>query len=182
MVVILARNWWALALRGIVAFLFGLLTFVWPRISVIVLVSLFGAYVMVDGIFAVVLALRRAQEGQRHWWSLLIEGLIGIAAGVLTFVWPGITALVLLYLIAAWAIVTGVFEIAAAIRLRKEIKGEWLLALGGIVSMIFGFALMVMPVAGALAVVWLIGIYAIIFGILLLALAFRLRGWSQRAV
>lgn len=180
MVIILARNWWALALRGLIALIFGLLTLIWPGISVIVLVTLFAAYVFVDGIFAIILALRRAHEGRGHWWALLIEGLAGIAAGVLTFFWPGITAIILLYLIAAWAIVTGIFEIATAIRLRKEISGEWLLVLGGVLSILFGFALIVMPAAGFLAVIWLIAVYAILFGIILIALAFRLRGWNRR--
>lgn len=180
MVIILSRNWWALLLRGLIAILFGLLAFIWPGISVFVLVTLFAAYVFVDGLFAVILALRRAQEGRKHWWALLVEGLAGIAVGVLTFFWPGMTALILLYLIAAWAVVTGVFEIAAAIRLRKEIQGEWLLVLGGVISIIFGIALMVMPVAGVLTIIWLIAIYALLFGIVLIALAFRLRRWSQK--
>jgi uncharacterized membrane protein HdeD (DUF308 family) len=181
MMVILARNWWAVALRGLFALLFGVLTLIWPAISVTVLVLLFGAYVLVDGIFAVVAAISRASEGRGHWWALLLEGLVGIAAGVLTFVWPAITALVLLYLIAAWGVVTGVFEILAAIRLRREVEGEWLLALGGVLSVIFGVLLFLLPGAGLLAVTWLIGIYAAVFGVLLLALAFRLRGWGRRA-
>src|ERR687886_144426 len=155
MVTVFTSNWWALVLRGLVALLFGILTFVWPEISLTALVFLFGAYALVDGLFTAVAAFR-APEGYKHWWALLLEGVFGVAAGVLAFVWPGITALVLLYLIAAWAFVTGVFEIVAAVYLRRLISGEWLLALGGVVSVLFGVMLAVWPGAGALAVLWLI--------------------------
>lgn len=173
-----ARNWWMLALRGLIAILFGLATFVWPGITLFVLVLLFGAYAFVDGIFALVAAFSD-RAGKQRWWVLLLEGLAGIAAGILTFLWPGMTAFVLLYLIAAWAVVTGVLEIAAAIRLRQEIEGEWLLALGGVASIIFGILLAIWPGTGALAVVWLIGSYALVFGVVMLLLAFRLRNWSK---
>ncbi|MGZ3433904.1 MAG: HdeD family acid-resistance protein, partial [Isosphaeraceae bacterium] len=132
-----------------------------------------------DGVFAIAAAVVGTTVGM-PWWALLLEGVCGIAVGVLTFAWPGITALVLLYLIAFWAVVTGVFEMVAAIRLRKEIHGEWLLALSGVLSVLFGVALVVNPAAGALAVVWLIGAYAIAFGVLLIALGFRLRNWLRR--
>ena len=170
----LARNWWAVGLRGLFALLFGVLVFFWPGISLLVLVFLFGFYVLADGIFAIVSAIRAADRHKR-WWPLLLEGIVGIAAGIMAFIWPGITALVLLYLIAAWAIVTGIFEIVAAMQLRKEIEGEWLLALGGIASVVFGVLLVGFPGAGALAVVWIIGAYSMLFGILLMVLAFRLR-------
>jgi len=120
----------------------------------------------------------------RNWWALVLRGLFavlfGIAAGIIAFAWPGITALALLFLISGWAVVTGVFEIVAAIRLRKEIRGEWLLALSGILSVLFGVALVINPAAGALAVVWLIGAYAITFGVLMIALGFRLRSWMRQ--
>src|SRR3954470_22625763 len=120
------RHWWSLALRGVVAILFGFLAWIWPDLTVTTLVYLFGAYALVDGVFAIVEALaQRAPASQRGW--LLIEGVVGIGAGIVTFVWPDITALALLYVIAAWAIVTGVFEVMAAIRLRREIEGEWFL-------------------------------------------------------
>jgi uncharacterized membrane protein HdeD (DUF308 family) len=179
MVMVLARNWWALVLRGLFAVLFGITAFAWPGITLGALVLLYGAYSLVDGVFAVAAALVGRPRGM-PWWALLLEGLAGIAVGIMTVAWPGITALVLLYLIAAWAVATGVFEIVAAIRLRKEIRGEWILALSGVLSVLFGLALVVNPGAGALAVVWLIGAYAIAFGILLIALGFRLRSYALR--
>jgi uncharacterized membrane protein HdeD (DUF308 family) len=175
MITLLARNWWLLAIRGVAAILFGIGAFLWPEITLAVLVLLFGAYALVDGIFAVVAGISVRKE-QERWWMMVLEGVAGIIIGVLTFLWPGVTALVLLYLIAAWSIVTGAFEIAAAIRLRQEIEGEWLLALAGIASLIFGVLLAILPGPGALALIWLIGSYAIVFGILMLVLAFRLRG------
>ena len=171
----LARYWWAVALRGVAAVLFGLVALIWPGVTLIVLVVLFGAYVLVDGVIAVGTAIlgRSGATGRRGW--LVVEGIAGIAAGILTFVWPGVTTLVLLWLIAAWALVTGVLEIVAAVRLRREIKGEWLLALSGAFTVLFGILLVVWPTAGALTVVFLIGIYAIVFGGVLVALGLRLR-------
>jgi uncharacterized membrane protein HdeD (DUF308 family) len=177
MIGVLARNWWALALRGLLAVLFGLLAFALPGLTLTALVILFGAYALVDGIFALITAVRAAEAHER-WWLLVLEGLAGVAAGLITFMWPGITAFVLLVLIGWWAIITGIFEIAAAVRLRKEIRGEWALALGGVASVIFGLVLLFRPGVGALAVIWLIGTYAVVFGLLLLLLAFRLRGHS----
>jgi uncharacterized membrane protein HdeD (DUF308 family) len=168
----LARNWWALALRGLVAVLFGLLTFLLPGITLATLVLLFGAYALADGIFNVIAFFKVAS----HQWALLIEGVIGVIAGVLTFAWPAITALVLLYLIAFWAIFTGVLEIVAAVRLRKAISNEWLLLLMGVLSLLFGLFILFVPGAGALAIVLWIGAYALVFGIFLMAFAFRLRG------
>src|SRR5215831_13152755 len=175
---VLSRNWWALAIRGILALLFGIMAFGWPGITLGVLVLLFGAYVIWDGIFAIASAITHKGKETR-WWALLIEGILGIAAGILTFTWPGLTALVLLYIIAFWAIVTGIFEIIAAFELRKEIKNEWLLVLGGIASIVFGVLLLFYPGAGALAVAWWIGAYAIFFGVMMLGLAFRLRSWER---
>ena len=168
----LAANWWALALRGLVAVLFGLLTFFLPGITLVTLVLLFGAYVLVDGVFNVFAFFRVAS----HHWALLIEGLVGIIAGAVTFAWPGITAIVLVYLIAFWAILTGILEIVAGVRLRKVITNEWLLLLMGFLSLLFGVVILFAPGVGALAIVFWIGAYAVVFGIFLLALAFRLRG------
>lgn len=174
----LARNWWVLVLRGVVAVIFGVLAFIWPFITVTVLVLFFGAYALVDGIFAVWSALTHRSEHDR-WWVLLLEGLVGIAAGILTFFYPGVTALVLLYFIAIWAVLTGVLEIAAAIRLRREIEGEWLLVFSGILSVIFGIVAVIFPSTGAVAIVWLIAAYAILFGLLLITLGLRVRGWGS---
>jgi uncharacterized membrane protein HdeD (DUF308 family) len=171
---VLVQNWWALALRGLFAIIFGLLSLVWPGLSLAALVLLFGAYALVDGIFALIAAVRRA-EAHMRWAQFAWEGVFGVAAGVVTFFWPGMTALLLLYFIAAWAVLTGIFKIAAAIRLRKEITDEWALGLNGVASIIFGIVLIVFPGAGALALIWLIGGFALLFGVLLLALALRLR-------
>jgi uncharacterized membrane protein HdeD (DUF308 family) len=168
----LARNWWALALRGFMAVLFGLLAFFVPGITLLTLVLLFGVYALVDGLFNVIAFFRVAS----HHWALLIEGLIGILAGILTFAWPAITAIALLYLIAFWAVFTGIFEIIAGIRLRKVVANEWLLLVIGVLSLLFGMLILFAPGAGALAIVIWIGAYALVFGISLLILAFRLRG------
>lgn len=175
---LLARNWWALALRGVAAILFGLAAFFWPGLTLMVLVILFGAYALVDGIFALAASVRAMQQ-QNRWWPLLLLGIAGVAAGIVTFFYPGITAIALLFIIAAWAIVTGIFTVIAAIELRRHISGEWLLGLSGIASILFGILLIVQPGAGALALVWLIGIYAVIFGFLELGLAFRLRSVQE---
>jgi uncharacterized membrane protein HdeD (DUF308 family) len=175
----LARNWWAIALRGVAAILFGILAFFWPGITLFVLIIFFGAYLFVDGIFSIVAAVRAAGE-QERWWLLLIQGILGVLAGLVAFFWPGLTALALLYFIAAWAIVTGALEIAAAIRLRREIVGEWALGLSGALSVIFGVLLVVLPApAGLLSLVWLVGAYAVASGVLLLILAFRVRSLAS---
>jgi uncharacterized membrane protein HdeD (DUF308 family) len=173
----LARNWWILAVRGVLAIVFGALAFVWPTLAWIVVVASFAAYALVDGIFAIAAAISGHGAGRR-WWALVIQGILGISAGVLTFFWPGLTQLALLFLIAYWAIATGVFEVIAAIRLRKEIQGEWLLALSGVLSVIYGLALIIMPVAGAIAVAWLIAAFSVASGVIMLVLAFRLREFA----
>jgi uncharacterized membrane protein HdeD (DUF308 family) len=172
------RNWWLVALRGVVALIFGLLTIYRPGVTLAALILLFGGYAVANGLFAIIAAIANRQ-GERHWVSLIISGVLSIAVGILTFLMPGVTGIVLLYLIASWAIVTGVAEIMTAIRLRKAITGEWLLVFAGVVSVLFGLLLIVFPGAGALAVTLWIGTYAIMIGILLLALAFRLRSWGR---
>jgi len=176
---ILARNWWALVLRGVLAVIFGILAIVFPGITVGALVILFGAFALVDGIFAIVAAVRAA-ERKRSWGALVLEGLAGVALGILTFVWPGVTAFALLYLIAAWAFITGVFEIVAAIRLRREITGEFWLGLAGVASIAFALLVVIFPGSGAVAIVWVIGAYAIVFGALLIGLGLRLRALGRR--
>ena len=175
-----ARNWWAIALRGVIAILFGILAIIWPALTLLTLVLLFGAYVLVDGVLAVIAGVVSRRRSDR-WWAVLLEGVVGIIIGLLTFFWPGVTALVLLYLIAAWALVTGVLEIVAAIQLRRVITNEWMMILSGVASIIFGLLLVIFPGAGATGLVWLIGIYAIAFGVLLVILAWRLRGMAREA-
>jgi len=178
--VVVARNWWALALRGVLGMLFGVFTFVAPAAALAALVLLFGAYALVDGVFNIVAALRDAR-GDRGWWALLLSGVAGVVAGLIAFAAPAFTALVLLYVIAAWALVTGALEIATAIRLRRHITGEWLMALNGALSIVFGGLVMVAPVVGALALVLLVGAYAFVSGLLLVALGFRLRGVARQS-
>lgn len=176
---VLARNWWAIAIRGIAAILFGLCAFFIPGAALWALVILFGAYCLVDGLFAIVAAVRAAQAHER-WAQLMLVGLLGLAAAAITWFYPGLTALGLLYVIAAWAIVTGVLELVAAFELRRHLPGELWWVLAGLCSILFGLFLVWQPGAGALAVLWLIGAYAIAFGIFLLGLAFRLRGHLHR--
>ncbi len=176
---VLVGNWWTFVLRGIAAILFGLLTILMPGIALLTLVLLWGAYAVVEGVINVVAAFRRTAADQQPWWALLIEGVVSIAAGAIAFLWPGLTALALLYIIAAWALVTGVLEIVAAIRLRKQIQGEWMLAVAGALSIAFGLLLFLFPGAGALTVVLWIGAYAVVFGIMLIALGMRLRKWVR---
>jgi uncharacterized membrane protein HdeD (DUF308 family) len=173
----LGRRWWAVALRGVAAILFGVLALVWPGITVFALVIVFGAYALVDGAFTLVAAFGQRDGGRRpgsHAW-LFARGTAGILTGVIAAVWPGITALALLWVVALWAMVTGVFDIVAAVQLRKEMRREWLLALTGALSVLFGVLLVVWPADGILTLVVLIGIAAIAFGITLLMFGLRLR-------
>ncbi len=172
---LLANYWWAIALRGVAGIIFGVLAFVMPVLTLAALVMLFGAYALVDGIFNVV-AAASGRSGARSWWALLVAGLVGIGAGLVTFFMPGLTALALAYVIAAWAIAIGVLEIIAAIRLRKAIRNEWWLAASGVLAIVFGVLLMLAPGAGALAVVLWIGAYGFVYGIFLVALGVGLRG------
>ena len=178
MSVILAKNWWSLVIRGLVAISLGLITVVWPGISLGRLVLVFFVYVLIDGLLGVAGAARAAEEHER-WGPLLIEGLAGIATAIVTIAWPTITALSLVYVIAAWALVTGVLEIAAGLRLREYIPGEWLLVLSGVASLILGMLMIAIPLAGSLAIAFWVGAYAFVFGALLVGLGFRLRSWVK---
>jgi uncharacterized membrane protein HdeD (DUF308 family) len=171
----LARNWWVIVLRGVGAVLFGLLAFYWPGLTLAALVLLYGAYALVDGALAVAWALVGRHPGPFPW-GVLLSGLAGVGMGLLTLAWPGVTALALLYLIAAWAIVRGVFEIVAAIQLRRELDHEWLLVASGALSVLFGILLVVAPGAGALALLWSIAIAVIALGLFMILLGVRLKG------
>ena len=173
MVHALAKNWWLILLRGICAVIFGVLTFAWPGVTLVTLVLFYGAFAFVDGVLALVAAVMGGQPAPR-WW-LAIAGVLGLAAGLITLMMPGITALILLYCIAFWAIAIGVMQIFGAIRLRKEIDNEWMLIASGIISVLFGLILIVNPGAGAMGVLFVIGVYAVIHGIILITLAMRLR-------
>jgi uncharacterized membrane protein HdeD (DUF308 family) len=162
-----------LIVRGIVGVVFGIIAFLWPGITIAALVVIFGAYAIIDGITNLVLGFSRT--GAHGRWAHVLQGVVGIAAGVLTFMWPAISALVLILLIGAWAIVTGIFEIAAAIRLRRVITGEWMLVLSGIVSILFGVLVFAFPLAGAVGISWVLGVYAMTAGIILISLGVRLR-------
>ena len=169
-----ARNWWVLLIRGIMGALFGIMAFALPGLTLETLVLLYGAYALADGVTALWVG------GSSRAWSLVFAGLLGVIVGIGTFISPGLTAVALLYLIAAWAIVRGIFEIIAAVQLRKAISDEWALGIGGIISILFGGVLFANPAAGALAVVWVIGAYALAFGLIMIILAFRLRGLPGR--
>ena len=171
---VLARNWWALLIRGIAAVIFGLLAFFWPGATGFALVILFGAYAFVDGIFALISAVRAAEAHQR-WWAFLLEGIVGILIAAVVVFYPGIAGLALYFTIAFWAILTGILEIVAAVQMRKLIPNEFWLILGGILSIIFGVLLYVFPLMGILTVIYLIGFYAILFGIIMIVFSFRLR-------
>jgi uncharacterized membrane protein HdeD (DUF308 family) len=174
----ITRNWWLAALRGSLAVIFGVAAFVWPGLTFEVLVLLFGAYAFVDGVVVLSFGLMAAGEHER-WWPLVVGGIVGIAIGVLTFIRPGAVALALVYVIGAWAVVTGILEIVAAIRLRNVITSEWLMGLGGVLSIIFGVLVLAQPGAGAVTLVFLFGFYAILAGISQISLGFRLRGLGE---
>jgi uncharacterized membrane protein HdeD (DUF308 family) len=174
MLAMLSRNWWAFALQGVVAVIWGVLAILWPGLTLRVLVTLFGAYALVDGVISVIAGIAAHERNQR-WWGVVMRGVAGIIIGLVTFFWPGLTALALLYFIAAWEIATGILLILGAVQMRRTIENEWVMILSGAASIVFGVILFVFPGAGALSLVWLIGAYSIAFGVMLLALAFRLR-------
>jgi uncharacterized membrane protein HdeD (DUF308 family) len=170
----LAKSWWLVLLRGIAGIVFGILAFIWPGLTLLTLILFYGAYALVDGVLALIAAFTGAAKPVPTWW-LVVVGVLGILAGLLTFLWPGITALVLIFFIGGWAIAHGIFEIIGAIKLRKEIDNEWWLILAGALSVLFGIIVIAAPGAGALALLWVIGAYSLVFGILLVGLSLRLR-------
>lgn len=179
MLTLLARNWWLIVLRGVCAIVFGLLAWMWPGVTLGALVFLWAFYAFADGILAIAAALSGSTGAPA--WSLILSAFVSIGAAVVAFIYPGMTAVVLVYVIALWAIVTGVMQIVAAIRLRKEIDNEVWLGLAGLASVVLGLILFARPGVGALAVVWLIGTYAVLFGVLLVVLGFRVKGLPRLA-
>jgi uncharacterized membrane protein HdeD (DUF308 family) len=176
----LAKYWWIFLLRGIFSVVFGVLAFVMPGLTIATLVIVWGAYALVDGIFSLYASATGRTHTDDHW-LVGLQGLIGLAAGILTLLMPGVTALGLLIAIAAYSLVVGVLQIAAAIKLRKEIEGEFWLGLSGLVSILFGMFIIARPGEGALAVIWIIGAYALIFGVFLIAFAFQIKAHGQTA-
>lgn len=175
----LASHWWVLVVRGLASIVFAILAFVLPNVTFSVLVLLLGALFLVDGAFATLLGLRMRGEDD-DWWVVLLEGLLGFGLGIATFVQPEFTASLLIFFVSLWCLVTGVFEIAAAIKLRKEIDNEWLLGAAGAVSIALGVLMLVNPNAGAISITWWIGAYALLFGLMLLGLGWRVRSVWKR--
>jgi len=170
---VLARNWWAVAVRGAFAVIFGIVAVALPGVAIITLVWLFATYMLIDGVFAIVAGVRAAQHHER-WWPFALEGAVDIAAGLIAVVWPTIPAIVLVYLVAIWAIVSGILMISAGFSPRRP-HGAWFLVLGGLISVLLGIAFIGWPGLGVIAIGWWIGLYAIAFGVVLLVFAFRLR-------
>jgi uncharacterized membrane protein HdeD (DUF308 family) len=176
--VILAKNWWSLIIRGIAAIALGLIAVLWHGITFGALITLFIGYTMMDGLAAFAGAVR-AVEADQLWGPLVLEGIAGIGTGIVTLAWQGVTELKLIYVIAAWALITGALEIMSALRLRVHVNGEWLLALSGFASLLLGVLMIALPLAGPMAIAQGIGAYALIFGALLIALGYRLRSWAR---
>jgi uncharacterized membrane protein HdeD (DUF308 family) len=174
MIEMLQRAWWVFLIRGIAAIVFGVLAFAMPGLTLVTLVLLFAAYAFVDGVSLLVSLIRGEPAARRNGLAIAIMGVLGVVAGILALVWPGLTALSLLYVVAMWSIATGVFQILAAIRLRREIEGELWMALGGVVAVLFGLYLAVFPGSGLLSLVWLVGIWSVVFGISNVVLGLRL--------
>jgi uncharacterized membrane protein HdeD (DUF308 family) len=178
MALALASGWWWMLLRGVLAIIIAVISFTLPGITFGAVVLLFGVYALIDGVVSMAGAWHASRKHER-WGALVLEGIAGIAAATITVLWPAITALVLVYIVAAWALVTGVLEIAGAIKLRKHIAGEWLLALSGVLSILFGIAVTIVPLAGAFTIAICIGVYEMFFGILMVTLAIRLRSFGK---
>jgi len=172
----MTKNWWVLVLRGVLAIVFALLTFAAPAITLIYLITLFAVYAIFDGVLLMIAAFA---SGIGNWWTLLLAGIFGIAAGGIAFAYPGLTAVTLIYCIAFWSIAAGIAQILAAIRLRKEIEGEWMLGLAGAMSVLFGILLVASPGAGALGLILVIASYAFVVGVVLICLGIKLRSFRK---
>ena len=179
MMSVLARNWWAFVVRGVLAILFGLIALFVPAVTMLSLVIVFAAYAATDGVFAIVSAVRAANQGERWGW-LALEGVAGIVAGIAAILWPGLTVALFIALIAVWAIITGGLLLTASFRVDAN-DGRWWLALGAVASLVYGMLLLVAPMIGALVLTWWIGAYAIVFGISMIAAALRLRARLRTA-
>jgi len=178
---IISSGWWMLLIRGLGAIAFGLLALMWPGITLLILVMLFAAHAVVDGAMAVTLGLQlRKRPGETPWLFITLMGMVSILAGIAAFAWPGLTAVVLLFMMAGWAIARGVLEVIAAIHLRKVIENEWFLGLAGVLSVLFGVCLIAWPAAGLLSLIWLVGSFSMAFGVVLCVLAFRLKSVGQK--
>ena len=176
MLSMLSENWWVLALRGLLAVLFGFAALLLPLGTLEAVGRLFGVYAILEGALVVLIGMR----GTQYRGAFLSEGAFGIVAGLVALAWPGVTALVLLYIIAIWAILSGIAEIIAAVALRREIEGEWVLFLVGVLSVVLGVAMAVLPSVGVLSLIWLVGLYALAVGIAMIVLAFRVRDVRRR--
>jgi uncharacterized membrane protein HdeD (DUF308 family) len=171
----LSRNWWLLLLRGIASILFGIAAFIWPGLTVLALTLLYGAFALADGVLSLGAAVMGGGNRSVPTWWLVLIGLLGIAAGIVAFLWPGLTAFALVIMIGAWAVTIGVLEIIGALWMRHEIEDEWMLIAAGLLSLLFGLAVLLRPGAGAVALAWAIGAFAILSGLLLVGFALRLR-------
>lgn len=174
----LADHWWILVLRGALAILFGIAAWIWPGLTLTTLIILVGAWLLVDGVFEIVSAIAN-RDRVNSVWSFVIAGVINVIAGLVVLAWPGLSAIAMMYLIGAWAVFTGVLEIVVAIQVRRQIDNEWAIGLAGLISVVFGLVVMIFPGDGAVALVWVIGIYAILFGIAFIAGGIRLRSWRN---
>lgn len=170
----MSEHWWVVLLRGLLAILFGILAFSWPGLTAVILVTIWGVYALFDGIVGIIAGVKG------KWTSLVVLGVLGIAAGIVALLWPGLTAISLLWVLAIWVIVAGSMQISAAIRLRKEVQGEWLWVLSGILMVGLGLLFFLYPGAGILSVTWLLASLAVAWGILLVMLAFKLKGLKGR--
>lgn len=171
----LVVNWWIVGVRGVLTILFGVAAILWPALTLGILITIFGVYAIMDGLFTIVMGVWGGKDRSDGWLMMVLDGLVRIGAGVIAIIWPGLTSLTLVIIIATWAVVTGIIEVVMAIRLHKEIENEWVMGLSGLLSVLLGVVLFARPGVGALAGILLIGFYAILFGILLIVFALKMQ-------